>query len=238
MKFVTIITPCQRCTAAPATCFKLAWTLSPHTLYAAPDMFRWYAERAKSTRNDWLILPPSGYLYAYPGMMRSSDQAEFVNQTERVSRLMNTSNTVSWEFMGTWDESIAHFYPRYATADVVHGIFPVNVPYTMPIIAFGVREQYKLLGKRKSVVLFRPKEWRGVPSSQGRQGPQYRTAKQMANEITNSTPPGSVIGIYTTSDGGMNLQLLYDMVEKLGPHVKVVSPEELVAVARQRGPKD
>ena len=77
------------------TCFPLEWTVSPHTFYAAPDMFRWFLNQSSSTGSDWLILPPSGHLYAYPAMLADADQEAFVGQTERDCELLNTSGTVS-----------------------------------------------------------------------------------------------------------------------------------------------
>ena len=55
----------------------------------------------------------------------------------------------------------------------------------------------------------------------------------MAAEITNY-PRGTVTHLYLTSDGGLNLDMLYRMIEMLGDHVKVVSHEELTEMARQR----
>ena len=58
-----------------------------------------------------------------------------------------------------WGKAIKDFYPRYAAAGVVQGLFAVNVPYMAPIPAFGLAEHYKVLDGK--TVLFRPKEWRG-----------------------------------------------------------------------------
>ena len=55
----------------------------------------------------------------------------------------------------------------------------------------------------------------------------------MAAEITNY-PPGTVTHLYLTSDGGLNLPMLYRMIDMLGDHVKVVNHEELTEMARQR----
>jgi hypothetical protein len=226
----------QRCAAAPSSlteCFPLGWTMSPHTLYAAPDMYRWYLNQSLVTQRDWFVLPPSGHLYAYPGMMHPADQAAFIARTEEDCHVMNTSALVSWEWFGTWNESIDRFYPQYGVNSVVRGIFPVNVPYMIPVLPFGRTQQYMLLGEHRDVVLFRPREWRGAKGS----GSQYRTAEQMAAEL-NGDERGSIVGIYTTSDGGMNLQLLYDTVKLLAPHVQIVAPEELASLAVQRGGDD
>ena len=44
--------------------------------------------QAHKTRTDWFVLPPSGDLYAYPSLMEPSDQANFVQNTERDAELM------------------------------------------------------------------------------------------------------------------------------------------------------
>jgi hypothetical protein len=82
------------CTANASTCFPLLWSFSPHTLSKAPDWLKWYYKQAQSTGKDWFILPPSGDLYAYPGMMPAEPQAAFVKNTERDCLLMDTSATV------------------------------------------------------------------------------------------------------------------------------------------------
>jgi hypothetical protein len=55
------------CETETNECFPLSWTLSPHLLYAAPDIMKWYYGQALSTGADSFVLPPSGHLYSYPG---------------------------------------------------------------------------------------------------------------------------------------------------------------------------
>jgi len=223
----------QRCAAdGGADCFPLGWTMSPHTMTYAPDMFEWYRNATLATNKDWFVLPPSGHLYAYPAMLPSADQTAFVQQTEADCTLMNTSGVVTWEFTGTWESAITHVYPQYTPTPggEPRALFAVNVPYMLPVLPFGLTQQYKLLGPEKKVVLFRPREWRGGDGS----GAQEKTAAQMAAEL-NGDRRGSVVAIYTTSDGGLHPTLLYDMVKMLGPHVEVVPPQTLAALAVQRG---
>ena len=47
--------------------YPLAWSISPHLLYLAPDWLHWYYQQANETGQDVFVLPPSGHLYAYPG---------------------------------------------------------------------------------------------------------------------------------------------------------------------------
>ena len=73
------------------------------------------------------------------------------------------------------------------------------------------------------MVLFRPHEWRGtkpdprIPFSKQ----NYLTPDQMAHKI-NNYPGGTVIAIYLTTDGGANLQDVYDMVHSLKRRVQLV----------------
>jgi len=59
------------------------------------------------------------------------------------------------------------------------------------------------------------------------------SAKDMAAKI-NGYPRGTVSHIYVTSDGGADLNLVYAMVERLDPHVKIVNQNTLVNMAVQR----
>lgn len=223
-----------RCKMQPRTCFPLEWTVSPHTFYAAPDMFRWFLNQSSSTGSDWLTLPPSGHLYAYPAMLADADQEAFVGQTERDCELLNTSGTVSWEWFTTWGEAIKEYYPRYSKRGVARGFFAVNVPFLFPIPEFGFSEQFKILGDRRNVVLFRPNEWRGARGKGVvERGNSFMTAKEMADKI-NSEPKGSVKAIYTTSDGGLSMSMILDMFTMLDSHVQVVDADTLTHMALQR----
>jgi hypothetical protein len=211
-------------TGTRAGCFPLLWSISPNLLRSAPGMLRWFYNQSYATGADWFVGPPSGDLYAYPSLMPAADQARFVAATEKDAVLMDTSATVSWEPATAWGKAIRDFYPRYAAANVVQGLFAVNVPYMVPIPAFGLAEHYKVLDGK--TVLFRPKEWRG-----GRGGDaQDKNATDMAAEI-NGYAKGSVGHLYITSDGGANLELIYDMVGLLDEHVEIVNHRALTALA-------
>lgn len=213
-------------------CFPLVWTLSPALLHAAPPLARWYFNKTHQTGRDHIVLPPSGHTYAYPGSMEGTDQATFVAQTEADALLYNTSGTVAWEFTGSWPHAISSYFPRYAAKGRVRGLFPVNVPFMLPVLAFRSNEDYKLMGDggKGPPVLFKPREWRGA----GGGDKQNLNATQLAREI-NSQPRGTVTSLYVTSDGGANLELIYSMVEKLDAHIDLVSQETAVAMALQRG---
>lgn len=176
-------------------------------------------------------MPPSGYLYAYPGQMPSDVQANFVAETESAARLLSTNAAVAWEFALTWEHALDSYFPRYDAAGVVEALFAVDVPFMIPAFVFG-DHFFKLVGNHSRVAVFRPREWRGsnphgAPPLSGR---QYLTPQQMADEV-NSYPPGTVTQIYLTSDGGGNLDMLYSLVSLLNEHVEVVNHKALAQMA-------
>jgi GxGYxYP putative glycoside hydrolase C-terminal domain len=230
---------CHNESMAPYNCFPISWTISPHMLYLAPDILRWFYSQAKNTTQDFFLLPPSGYLYSYPSLMQEDDQARFVERTEETARLLNSSGSVAWEWTLTWGGAIKNYFPRYATKSIVRGLFAVNVPFNAPIGEFGRNEHYKLIRRDNgTVVLFNSREWRGtsgrgdVPFSRK----EYMTPQDMAAEI-NGYDKGTVCYIYLTSDGGADLDTLYSLVPLLQDHVKVVNHETVTDMALQRSAK-
>lgn len=218
-------------------CFPLTWTVSPHLLYLAPDWLRWYYNQSYATSHDYFLLPPSGHTYSYPGMMQPENQQTFVKLTEEDAQLLNTSGAVAWEFMGYWHHAINEYFPRYSDNNVVRGLFGVNVPYMIPIAEFGFHEQFKVLGKNSNVVLFRPNEWRGSKDCSKQSAvsaaicrENFKNATEMSAHI-NGFKPGTVAAFYTTSDGGMNMQLIYDTVKLLEDRVEIVNQEVIVEMA-------
>eukprot|EP00164_Ancoracysta_twista_P004193 GFYU01005642.1.p1 GENE.GFYU01005642.1~~GFYU01005642.1.p1 ORF type:complete len:616 (-),score=228.54 GFYU01005642.1:1126-2973(-) len=210
-------------------CFPLLWTASPHLLRVAPSMARWYYDQAATTQADYFVLPPSGHLYSYPGEMTPEDQAKYVEATENDCRLMDTNSSVTWEWFLTWKDAISKYFPRYDANKVCTGFFAVNVPFPLPVFAFKKNELFKVIGD--SVVLFKPREWRGttqvkIPFSKE----EYLTPKEMAAAL-NALPKGSVTVIYLTSDGGAKYQDAVDMVAQLSDHVQMVSHRQVVDFA-------
>lgn len=220
----------QRCSTDPTTCFDLMWTLSPHLLRSAPAIFRWYQNQSLGNGHDFFVLPPSGDLYSYPALMSDDDQARHVANTEADCAAMSSTGIVDWEWAFTWPSAIKHYFPRYAPKGVVHAIFPVNVPFLLPIFAFKSDEYFKVFGN--STVLFRPREWRGSSGKAHEPFSKkfYLTAEEMAAEI-HSYPPGTAAAIYLTSDGGGKLDDFYDLVSLLDERVEILSDAPLAKMA-------
>jgi hypothetical protein len=235
------------CAADPsyAGCFPLVWSLSPHLFEFAPDILDWYYNQSYTTGQDFFMLPPSGDLYSYPSEFPADADADaddgqggvqqnYVHNTEVDCTLMNTSGTVTWEWFGHWGTAVKDYLPQYSANGVVRGVFPVNVPYNIPMIeVFRPGDDFKILSG--NIVFFRPREWRGtvrpkIPLTRR----NYLTVEEMAQEL-NSLPKGTVTWIYLTSDGGGDLTNIYSLVAELDSHVQVVDQESLVDMALQRG---
>jgi len=222
-----------RCQNDPSNkgCFPLLWSMQPHTLRLAPDWLMWYVNQTYLTKNDYLCMPPSGYLYSYPSLMASDVQQSFVQLVEEDAKMMNLSSVVTWETVGAWSNAFSNYYPRYTANGVARAFFTVNVPFMVPILEFGFSFN-KVLQGPKPVVMFRPSEWRGTsnnsipPFSQA----NYLTPQQMADQF-NGYPGGTATHIYLTSDGGASLDTLYQFVALLGEHVQVVGANQLVDMA-------
>lgn len=205
--------------------FPLMWSMSPHLLHLAPDMLRWYYEQAtRGAQRDYFVLPPSGHLYAYPTMMPSDLQKNFVAKTEQDCTLMGCMATVAWEWFTQWNKALQEYFPRYSENGVVRALFGVDVPYLFPIDIFipGSHDYFfKVVGEKKNVVLFNSREWRST---------QKDSPQSMANEL-NGHPPGTVMVIYLTSDGGANLSAFYDLIPLLGEHVQIATANQLADYA-------
>lgn len=240
--------------------FPLSWSVSPHLLYLAPDWLRWYYEKANETGQDVFVLPPSGHLYSYPGMMNDSIQEYFVKSTQKDCRLLSATASVHWEWFFGWEKAFDNYFPKYATSKTennvfvevlpkyedmitkdekdsefcVRSFFATNVPYNLPTpIQWKWNEHFRLLDG--DVVVFKPREWRGTNKDNAPifADHNYLTEEEMAAEIS-GYERGSVAHLYLTSDGGMNLPTLYTMSDMLEDHVTVVNHEELTEMARQK----
>ncbi|CUG87333.1 Hypothetical protein, putative [Bodo saltans] len=210
-------------------CFPLTWTLSPNLIQFSPQMMRWYFGMAHTTMRDWIIMPPSGTLYAYPGMMDNATQAQYVLDQTAQAAIMNTSGSVHWEWFFAWDV----YFPRYTTLPAeVHttrAFFLNDVPYVLPIPDMTLEGiTYRFVGNASdptSVVGLRPLfTWQeGAPGG--------GNTTQVAGMI-NNLATGSVQYLYVIQNS--NMQSVFDLVSMLHDDVELLSYEQLVSAARQR----
>jgi len=223
------------CQSQPGgSCSKpLVFTMSPHLLYLAPDWLHWYYKQANISGPDVFALPPSGHLYAYPGMMDDSMQASFMSSTQKDCELLLARGSVHWEWFYGWSQTFDTYFPKYNIPDsCTTSFFATNVPFNFPTdILWG--DTYRTIDN--NVFVFKPREWRGnnYGGSPPFAGNNYLSEEEMAAEINNYAP-GTVSHLYLTSDGGLKLDMVYRMLDMLDDHVKIVNHEELTEMARLR----
>ena len=213
--------------------YPLCFSMSPHMTHLAPDWLRWYYQQINVTGQDVIVLPPSGHLYAYPGMMDDHMQEAFRDSTNQDCELLSATATVHWEWFYSWQATFDHYFPKYAGRDsCIKAFFSTNVPYNF-LTNIVWEDTFKVVDGE--MLVFKPREWRGTrqEGSPPLSGQNYLTEEEMAAEISGYTP-GTVSHLYLTSDGGMNLGVLDTMVGMLADHVKIVNHEELAEMARQR----
>jgi len=161
----------EDCSAGGNACPSLTWTITPNLARLGPEVLKWYYARSHETGKDYFMLGPSGYMYAYPAAMEETViQDQFVAATEEGARLLGTGSTVHWELFGTWRYAEETFLPKYAKrGGPIRGVFPVNVPYMIPILTWKPNQFFKVIEGQDGgkVVLFRPREWRGVDGGGG-----------------------------------------------------------------------
>ena len=152
---------------------------------------------------------------------------------------MSTSATVHWEWFEQWEHAIRTYFPKFSKNNIVQAFFGVAVPYLLPAFINPIGNHGKKFTViNNSTLLFHPREWRGTNASHAdvpiieKFAHNYLTIEQMAAEI-NGYKKGSVGHLYLTSDGGFTAQNLYDMVELLQDHVKVVNFNTLIAMAKE-----
>ena len=215
------------CAASGGACPPITWTISPHLPHLAPDVLEWYYASSRQTGSDFFALPPSGHLYAYPTSLDAADQDRFVAATERDAEILDAHSTVHWEWFDSWGEAESSFLPKYAAGGQIRGVIPVNVPYLLDAFPDWPEDRsYEVLDG--GVVLFRPRQWRGVDDSDDE---FFLSPARMAEDL-GAWPRGSVLAVYMTSDGGLDLEnsFLY-LVDLLPEHIKLVSADSAASLA-------
>ena len=141
----------------------LVFTMSPHLLYLAPDWLHWYYHMASISGPDVFALPPSGHLYAYPGMMGDEMQSSFENSTNNDCELLLATGTVHWEWFYGWSQTFDTYFPRYNfEGSCITSLFATNVPFNFPTDVIWT-DYYMTIDNR--VFVFKPREWRGNDGS-------------------------------------------------------------------------
>jgi hypothetical protein len=226
----------EACRAGEDSCPPLTWSISPHLARIAPDVLKWYYKMSYETGKDFFALPPSGHLYAYPSSLEETTlQDRFVVDTEHDARLLGAKSTVHWELFNNWRYAEKEFLPKYAKTDGdIKGVFPVNVPYMFPTGTWGRNQFFKVIDGHDGgrVVLFRPRQWRGVNNKGGFMDKEcFLSPEKMAEELA-AYPRGTVTGIYMTSDGGLSLNnSVMELFKILPEHVRLVSCDTAVQLA-------
>ncbi len=220
------------CENSARSCAPITWSISSHLTRLAPDVLAWYYQSTQRTGRDYFTLPPSGHLYAYPTSLREEDQDRFVTQTEADARILGVKGTVHWDWFGTWQTAVQQFLPKYARADgVIQGVFPVNVPYAIPIFPGWLADQFFdiLTGNDGGkLAIFRPHAWRGVDNSSA----DFFPSPQRMAEKLESYPPGTITWVYMTSDGGLSLENSFaELVPLLPARIQLVSTDTAASLA-------
>jgi len=132
------------------------------------------------------------------------------------------------EWFYGWKEAIASYFSLFTQVEGGRGFFLTNVPFPIPMPFLFGREEYKVLGD--NVVLFKPREWRGLDGS----SLQAMSVENQAKSI-NSLEKGSVTHLYLTSDGDNSIDSFYQLAKQLDNHVVIVNTDTLTDLALQRG---
>lgn len=222
----------QKCEAEPAKCFPMSWTVSPEAARdgVMPDVINNLFERMRNSGgDDRIVLPPSGSLYSYPGMMPSSGQDEYIKLMDSDLTNFGTRVSVHWEWFYDWVHTFHTYFPKWSdhTGGEPRGFILTNVPYLFPMGLFASpKTDFKVIGD--SMYLFRPNEWR-YGSMKG-----SLSSSEMADKI-NNFDAGYISPIYTTRDGSLDVvNMSWDMVGMLNDNVQVVDVETLLDLAVQK----
>ncbi|GMH54210.1 hypothetical protein TrLO_g6395 [Triparma laevis f. longispina] len=188
------------------SCFPLTWTMSPRGAMDMPDIIRYYYDKALETGSDYFMLPPSGSLYSYPSQMGAEGRKLYAKMVEEDLAMMSSITTVHWEWFYSWRTAFSFYFPLFNDLTTEpRGFVLTNVPYMFPIFLYRRNELFKVIGE--NVVVFKPNEWRGTGGGRNKE-----SLEDKANEL-NGLKGGDVVQIYATSDGGLDLDHIYDLVE-------------------------
>ena len=86
--------------------------MQPNLATLSHAILRWYVNKARQTKQDWFVLPPSGALNAYPSQFPDELQSKYVQMTNAAAGILNTSGSADWEFLGMWHSAMEHYFPQ------------------------------------------------------------------------------------------------------------------------------
>jgi len=220
----------EKCNENPESCFPMAWSMSPEAARSgrmADVVNNLFARMKSSGGDDRIVLPPSGSLYSYPGMMSDVGQEEYIEGMDEDLKNYGTRMSVHWEWFYDWMHTVKTYFPKWASfTSEPRGFILTNVPYLFPMGLFGLKSDFRVIND--SVYLFRPNEWR-YSSQKGSLSPSEMAAK------VNAFEPGYISPIYTTRDGSLDVvNMSFEMVDMLNDNVEVVDVETLLDLAVQK----
>ncbi|GMH53917.1 hypothetical protein TrRE_jg1496, partial [Triparma retinervis] len=131
----------EKCEAEPDKCFPMSWSVSPEAARdgVMPDVTNNLFERmSNSGGDDRIVLPPSGSLYSYPGMMSSEGQDDYIKLMDSDLKNYGTRVSVHWEWFYGWAHAFRTYFPKWAAhTSEPRGFILTNVPYLFPMGIFA-----------------------------------------------------------------------------------------------------
>lgn len=199
-------------------CPPIGITLSPHLPDLAPKIFNYLKERIIAS-NSSVVLPPSGYLYSYPSLMRKEIQKEYIEKQLNALKVTGAKGVISWDIPGTWDYGLSNYYPKYGNEGC---FFLSNVPYLFPVPYFYEGIPHVV---NQSVVIPALISWYD----------KLKISTDNFLEIINEIPPG-YIG-YVMVDVGISAQKLLEVISALDNNFLVLSPGDMCSMIRRSFPE-
>ena len=89
--------------------------------------------QANTTGQDVFVMPPSGHLYAYPGMMNGLVRDSFVEDTQEDCKRLVATSTVHWEWFYGWQQAFDTYFPDASKINQFNFSLPV-----VPVISFFI----------------------------------------------------------------------------------------------------
>lgn len=194
-------------------CSFIGWSVSPHLASFAPQPEAWLLRNIQKLGGD-ILLPPSGYLYAYPAMMPDEIQTEYAYLTWEAAQNMGTDLVITWDWFYNWGKIVGDYLPMFNGKPAC--LFSLSVPFVLPIPMLGFRRQTSF---PKILKAYFP--WYDFYNY------KQRSAMFVANKIS-SSPIGSVGYIYIGLD--TPISEILKLRDALEDNVELISPSQLCQI--------